>query len=183
MTAAARKVLEDCRLALQLLEKETDLERWRVHWAAAVALVRAVGHVLKNVDGQDPKLKQIGAEAFKRWKGDDPAHEIFREFVERERNNILKEYRFSHHPQEEVDVAVGWTLQNPQTGERVICAEVYPIGENIYRPMVDGFREGDDARDILSDAITWWERELAAIDCLAAQSRTRRETSARTGRG
>ena len=51
MTARARIVLEDCRLALQLLEEETDLRRWRLHWVAAVALVRAVGHVLEKVDG------------------------------------------------------------------------------------------------------------------------------------
>ena len=46
MTQHARTVLDDCRLALQLLEEETDPQRWRIHWVAALALVRAVGHVL-----------------------------------------------------------------------------------------------------------------------------------------
>jgi hypothetical protein len=52
MTARARLVLEDCKLALQLLENETDLRRWRLHWVSAIALIRAVGHVLDKVDGK-----------------------------------------------------------------------------------------------------------------------------------
>ena len=55
------EVLEDCRMALTLLEEERDYRRWRVHWAAAVALVRAVGHVLDKVDGKDPVRKRISA--------------------------------------------------------------------------------------------------------------------------
>lgn len=43
MTYAAREVRDDCRLALAMLEEETDLSKWRVHWAAAVALPRKVG--------------------------------------------------------------------------------------------------------------------------------------------
>jgi hypothetical protein len=47
-------------------------------------------------------------------------------------------------------------------------ADIIPIGDNIYRPLVDGIREGDDARDVLSEAIDWWEAELRAIEMLAA---------------
>jgi hypothetical protein len=49
-------------------------------------------------------------------------------------------------------------------GPQQIVDQVYPIGENIYRPILDGYREGDDARDVLADAIEWWEKELAAIE-------------------
>ena len=164
MPYAARKVLDDCRLALAMLEEETDLARWRVHWAAAVALVRAVGHVLDKVDGEDPLTKRLAAEAFKRWKGTAPEHEIFREFIECERNSILKEYRFRHHPLDEVQVAVAYSLQNPVTGETMQMGDVLPLGDNIYRPFLDGWREGDDAQDVLSEAIDWWEAELRALE-------------------
>jgi hypothetical protein len=46
----------------------------------------------------------------------------------------------------------------------VEAATVFPLDQNIYRPLMDGFREGEDARDVLSEAIEWWETELAAID-------------------
>jgi hypothetical protein len=42
------------------------------------------------------------------------------------------------------------------------------IDENIYRPILDGFREGHDARDVLTDALIWWESELDAVDVLVA---------------
>jgi hypothetical protein len=164
VTYAARQVLDDCRLALAMLEEETDLARWRVHWAAAVALVRAVGHVLDKVDGEDPLTKRLAAGAFRRWKGTALEHEIFREFIEAERNSILKEYRFRHHPLDEVQMAMTYTLLNPETGETMQAGDVLPLSDNIYRPFIEGWREGDDARDVLSEAIDWWEAELSALE-------------------
>ena len=170
MTVAAREVLADCRIALELLEQETNLRRWRVLWAGSVALARAVGHVLDKVDGENADLRRAARSAFDRWKSKDPEHEIFREFIEAERNSILKEYRFRHHPLDEVPVAVEFTLCSPTTGELRRHAEVFELGDDIYRPMLDGFREGDDARDVLEEALQWWEHQLDRIDSEVATS-------------
>ena len=164
MTARARLVLEDCRLALQLLEDETDLRKWRLHWVGAIALIRAVGHVLHKVDGKSPPVRTASSAAYPRWMGAAPEHEIFREFIVKERNTILKEYDFNLHPGEEVQVAIPVTLQRVSDGMIVEAATVFPLDENIYRPLMDGFREGEDARDVLSEAIEWWELELADIE-------------------
>ena len=163
MTTRARVVLDDCRLVLELLEVETDLRRWRIHWVSAVTLIRAVGHVLEKVDGKSSAVRSASRAAFAAWKT-EPEHEMFREFIEKERNTILKEYEFNLHPGEEVEVAFVSTLQRVSDGALVEAAEVFPIGHNIYRPLLDGFREGDDARDVLSEAIDWWEKELTAIE-------------------
>lgn len=61
-------------------------------------------------------------------------------------------------------------LTDTGTGENSYTTEIVPIGDNIYRPLLSGFREGDDARDVLSDAIDWWETQLKNIE-------TRREKS------
>lgn len=175
MTTNARRVLDDCRIALTLLEEEVDLSRWRVHWVAALALVRAVGHVLDKVDGKDAAIRALASAAHQRWKGNDPAHEIFREFIEHERNTILKEYEFNVHPEEEIQIAVVQTLRRVPDGALVDASGVYPIGDNIYRPMMSGFRELDDARDVLSDAIGWWEAELAAIEGIVGTQGRRHE--------
>ena len=164
MTARARLVLEDCRLALTLLEEETDLRRWRLHWVAAIALIRAVGHVLEKVDGTSQSVRSASRAAFSQWKSGAPEHEIFREFIERERNTILKTYDFNLHPSEEVELVLVSNLKRVSDGAIVQSAQVYPIGENIYRPLLDGFREGDDARDVLSDAIEWWDKQLSFIE-------------------
>lgn len=164
MTSRAREVLSDCTAALELLEGDTDDTRWRVHWAAAVALIRAVGHVLTKVDGANETVKKVADEAFRRWKSDDPAHDIFRDFIERERNNLLKEYCTDVHPLANVMLAFEFTAAPVEGGDPVIVRDVAEIDENIYRPMIDGPWEGNDARDVLSLAIEWWQRELDAID-------------------
>jgi hypothetical protein len=163
MTQKAREVLDDCRLALVLLEEERDSQRWRIHWAAAVALIRAVGHVLDKVDGENPNVKTAASAAFREWKGTASSHEIFREFIERERNNLLKEYSSAVHPLSEVAIAVELTTLSPD-GSPVRLGSVEQIGENIYRPLLDGPWEGDDARDVLQAAIDWWQQQLDAID-------------------
>lgn len=169
VTRAAREVLVDCRLALEMLHEETEPDRWRVHWAGAVALLRAVGHVLLNVDQPaDRFIAAAGKAAHRRWKSDDPAHLIYRDFIEDERNNILKEYRSKVHPLDTVDVAVRLTLQNPETGEISYINQVMPLDNNIFRPMTEGYGAGEDARDVYQEAIDWWERELSAIEAAAS---------------
>lgn len=172
MTSKAREVLSDCREALVLLEDDTENSRWRVHWAAAVALIRAVGHVLANVDGADPIIRNAADAAFRRWKSADLDHEIFREFIERERNHLLKEYRSDVHPLPEVSLAFE-ILARPATGGEPVIREVAEIDENIYRPMLEGPWEGDDARDVLTAAIAWWQTQL---DAIAAEVRTLRSS-------
>jgi hypothetical protein len=164
MTYNAREVLADCSLAHSLLEEESDLPRWRVHWAAAVALVRAVGHVLDKVDGCDSTIKTVASEHFRRWKGKAPEHEIFREFIELERNNLLKEYRSSVHPLNTVQVAVQLVAQPVGGGSPIALGDVLELDENCYRPMLEGPWEGDDARDVLAEAIKWWSEQLDEID-------------------
>jgi len=164
MTVNARRALEDCRLALRMLEDESDLARWRLHWVAAVALIRAVGHVLDKVDGSDADVKRVSQKQFKEWKKSGPQHEIFREFIEKERNHILKEYQVNVHPNEEVGILMEVDLQSAEDGSRQRVQQVFGLGENIYRPLLDSYREGDDGRDVYSEAIKWWEAQLTLID-------------------
>lgn len=165
MTRAARQVLYDVRLALDMLQYETDADRWRVHWAGGVALLRAVGHVLLNVDqADDEKLAKIANAAHRRWKSDDPAHAVYREFILKERNNILKEYRSKVHPLETVPVSVRLTLVNPLTGEISYLDQAADLDENLFRPLVEGYGEGEDARDVFEEAADWWDCQLTAIE-------------------
>jgi len=169
MTIAAREVLSDCRLALDMLQMESDPNRWRVLWAGAAALIRAVGHVLLNVDQpSDPRVAKAGIAAHKRWTSGDLSHSIYRDFIKNERDNILKEYRSNVHPLEKVDVLVRLTLQNPKTGEIKYIDEIQVLDENLFRPLVEGYGEGEDARDAYQEALDWWDRELTRIDADAA---------------
>ncbi len=165
MTKAARNVLDDCKFILSKLEDETDDRQWRIHWVAVVTLLRAVGHVLTKVDGQTPRVHSASDQLFRKWKSTDPAHEIFREFIEKERNSVVKEYAIgiSEGP---VPVVISFT--DPVSGE-LSGYELEPIGENIYRPMVEDFYEGEDGRTLIELAIEWWELQLGEVDRLAAE--------------
>ncbi len=174
MTMAARAVLADVRLALDMLQAEPDPDRWRVHWAGGAALLRTVGHVLLNVDQKvDAELARVADAAHRRWRSADPAHAVYREFILEERNNILKEYRSNVHPLDNVPVAIRLTLVRPETGEVCYLDQQADLDENLFRPLVEGYGEGEDARDVFEEAIDWWERELAAIEQELAEIRRR----------
>lgn len=150
----ARRVLADCEAALEMLDDEPDAQRWRVLWVGALALVRAVGHVLYKVDGRIPEAREAIRAAYGSWKA-EPEHLVFREFIERDRNNILKRYRMNVLDSSEVAVVVG----DPEAG--------YTTGfldENLYKPIKEGFRVDEDARDVYQEAIQWWDEQLTRLE-------------------
>ena len=161
MTEAARRVLEDCKAALDMLEDEEDEQRWRVLWAGATALVRAVGHVLRNVDGADPIVRQLVDEAWKRWDADRKANGVFWEFIQKERNNILKEYRFNVHDSSDVGLVA---VESDEAGKEVAIEPLFMLDENLFRPIEEGYQVGEDARDAYADALKWWDAELSHIE-------------------
>jgi hypothetical protein len=163
----ANNVLHDCEIALELLEQERKEDLWRVQWVGAIALIRAVGHVLRHVDRRElPQFAERIDAAFESWKVGEE-HRIFREFIEQERNNVLKEYRSSIHDLGVVRLVVeGKPGQSPVMWEPTAdgnYVEYFELDENMYRPRLTGFMEGEDARDIYREAIHWWRSELSKI--------------------
>jgi hypothetical protein len=153
-----------------MLEDEKDSQRWRILWAGAIALTRAVGHVLDKVDGKDPLIKQTAKRFFKRWMT-EPEHRIFEYFVEHERNNVLKEYRSAVHPLASVPVAAQMSLKSLEGDSEKLIYGV-ELDENIYRPLIEGPWAGLDGRDVLQEAIDWWAGQLDLIDDEVTQLRS-----------
>ena len=146
MALTAEAVLKDCEFALACLESEDDRRRFKLLWMAAVAGLRSVGHVLKNVDGaHEPQIKRAAASAFARWKTDREKHKISWDFIEDERNALLKEARRGV-------LAIPYDLMAGK--------QRHSFDFQIYAPMVDGPYGGEDCRDVLKLAIIWWKREL-----------------------
>ena len=162
MTATARKVLADCEAVLGMLEEEENGYRRRVLWAGALALLRAVGHVLHKVDGADPLQRPLIDAAWDRWNTDKAANAVFWEFIEEERNNILKEYRFS--VSNSAEVGLGVVEINRETGHAVAVETPFALDANLYWRKETGFGLGDDARDVYQEALRWWDAELSRIE-------------------
>jgi hypothetical protein len=144
---AARVTLADCRAALRALGAVRSAQEYRLLWISGLALVRAVGHVLKNVDcTANPELKVALDQNWPVWK-EEP---LFSEFIEPERNLILKEYSFGYQ-EGVVPVRVG--------------ISVHDLGaDNLFRPLQQGHFAGEDGRDVLAEAIEWWEEKLAVLE-------------------
>ncbi|WP_108525336.1 hypothetical protein [Pseudomonas sp. GV105] len=159
-TSHARRVLSDVEVVREKLEIETERVEWRLHWVTAIVLIRAVGHVLTKVDGHlAPAVRILANELHQKWKTGRDEDEIFLNFIEQERNNILKEYEFGIS---EGPVPIVAVVKNQNTG--LLFEQHALIDENIYRPMGGGFYEGEDGRTLLDEAISWWKYQLDWID-------------------
>lgn len=157
-TAKARSVLQDVVFVRNKLEDESRHVEWRLYWILAVVLLRSVGHVLDKVDGSnDLCLKKEANALFKSWQTGDE-HAIFRDFIDCERNSILKEYESN---MSEGPIPVLLNLENKAGGDMI---QQFLIEENIYRPMTSGIYEGEDGRTLIDEAIFWWESQLDKLD-------------------
>ncbi len=153
MTTTARLVLTDCKAALAELETDPVDQAWRLKWITAVALLRAVGHALDSVDVETSReMKDAIKTAYKRWQAQKPAYPLFWGFIQKERNNVLKEYRFGGQQRMPIEIP----------GSHIESQPIYVMKRSRYR-----YR---DPRDLVREAIAWWETELDAIDEAAAKA-------------
>lgn len=165
MVLKAWLALEDCEAALELLELEEDEQTFRILWTAAVALLRTTGHVLEKVDGKrDDSLGEISRNYYRRWRKDEGEDAIFFNFIEHERNSLLKEY--------EIGFQQGSVRLVPAVDGLVSLDDGYGAGsDNLFRPLAGGAYEGEDARDTLRVALDWMRSQLAAIEAEWRKSR------------
>lgn len=117
---------------------------WRLDWAATVALLRAVGHVLHKVDGKQGAATKTAIDAaWSRWKK-DPKDAIFRDFIEQERNSVLKEYEIGSQAPAYLLTEDGGRIRL-EDGSGALLLE---------QPDVER----------VDEALRWWEQQLSAIE-------------------
>ena len=158
----ARDVLSDCELALADFQAAGPTPYWRTRWTALVGSLRSVGHVLEKIDAeQSAELKQAVAEAWSELKKTKPEPRIFWEFIEQERNNVLKAY--------EVGARLNTTM-SPGTGDMTFSGQgqAGPSGPTTYesfmRSVVYG---GRTALDVCREAIEFWRQYLNNVEAAA----------------
>jgi hypothetical protein len=164
MNIKALEVLSDCKGALEELDG-TSGSIWRRRFITAITLLRAVGHILHKVDSKTSNIyKEAIDSRWKIWVKDKLKHEIFWNFIEKERNFILKEYQIN-----------GGQSATVYIGDVPSCMYYYPMNDGIYK--------GRDQRDLIMEAIKWWEIELKIIEDeikLKSNKKAKNETTEQT---
>ena len=91
------------------------------------------------------------------WKANKDENAIFWNFIEAERNNLLKEYKFGVEA-EPIYLAL-------EEGGRLLTEEGAPLRmeEDFFRLSHVGF-ENKEGRDVIDEAIKWWRKQLDAIE-------------------
>jgi len=145
MKLHARAVLDDCRDALADLHDKLQGGEWRRRWAAAVGLLRTVGYVLYKVDAKSsPQLRAAVDAQWAALKKSEPEPAILWGFIEDERNRIVKEYA-------------------SRAGQGVTILIGGPEAIYSYR-MNEGPFAGRDPRDLVREAIEWWDTCIKEIE-------------------
>lgn len=148
MTTRARLVLEDARAAAtELPDYESgphDEPTIRRRLVAVMALLRAVGNVLQDVDSKRSNaLRRAVEEKWQELKQQKPV--IFTEFIEGYRAAVLKRY------------------EQPEIDFDKIMGTLYP------RLLVQhGGAVGVSVNHLVEEAIRFWEQYLNDVDQLAA---------------
>jgi hypothetical protein len=176
-TQYARVVLSDCEESLlELLNSKQETLRRR--WVATLALLRAVGNVLGNVDVESSDVAKAQIEA--EWAATNrsyPEPKIFWKFIWDERNTVLKQYRFAVRGN--VTIAMPGTTAN--AGDTMPPGSVGTVTDpggnramtsrfNLV-PLIDGSYAGHDPITVVREA----NRFLA---CLSQPHRPRCRDSA-----
>lgn len=85
--------------------------------------------------------------------------EIFFDFIERERNSMLKEYETAANLAVCIDAGTIDCSLIPKGGSLTIIPEI-----SFKHTMKDGPSSGRDHLELVNEAICWWESQLDAID-------------------
>ena len=115
-------MIRDAEVAYSMLEDEENEQRFRILWIANLAILRGIGHVLDKADKLNPRYTM----AINRWWQELKAskghlNEVFWDFIQNERNLVLKEYEFNY------------SVDTPILGD----GEIYQLGD-LYKPLDDG---------------------------------------------
>jgi hypothetical protein len=146
---------------------------WVLIWAGTISLLRAVGHALRKEDAEsDARLKQAQIAWWGCLKATKP--DIFCEFIERDRNKLLKEAELTvrrivqEFLQERIVLANN--LLDGQQLPQQPAPGASPLTSICTYQMKSGRFAGQDPRDLVRDAIVWWENQLDDIEQKAAAS-------------
>jgi len=147
------RICSDVRRAIQNLENELPtFGAWHVEWAGICALLKASIHVMK-VDARrcySAELQQSLLRGWKRLADQKSAYPLMWDFIDKERNNILKEYSFSAYDE-----------YIKEDGTTVDFVSLFDLGTSRHLLRIRmGPYAGRIALEVAGEAVAWIEEYL-----------------------
>lgn len=168
MNLLSKKALKDCKFAcweLANAEEKNDIQIIKLRWFTCLALLRSIGHIIDKADKENnKKYKHIFEDYHRKKKNDD----IFKNFIEKERNLILKEY-IDYIKEEKKEVVESFTLVDEEgncivdeNGNRLVSEPCNLVTK--YFNKSDGFAKGKLLHQIVEMGIEWWENYIKELE-------------------
>lgn len=122
--------------SFQSLDIGEEYPEWRLYWFSGVTVLRTIGHVLHKIDSDKSQHhKMVITNAWGSWNKYKEENWIFFDFIEKERNNILKEFSF------------GAKLPTSEDGRTL------------------AYKNTDlDAFQLYRESVYWWREQLNKIE-------------------
>jgi hypothetical protein len=164
---AMREVVARCEFFRRKLWENPVGVAWEAQFSGCIALLRSVGHVLNKTDVASSE--RLASNATKWWasmKTSKPDPRIYWEFIEKERNLVLKESDIRAGQSAMVRI-VGVQARGAAADEKTepltLPAEARPKATYSYQ-MNQGHFTGRDPRELIDEAIAWWNEQILIIE-------------------
>lgn len=158
MKLKADLLIDDCKIAIRRHTDELQGESFRLSWLSIVCLLRAIGHVLENVDKlKSPELKSIVEKKWTETLKTKPHPKIFWLFIKTERDRFLKEYEHAVERKIRMSYRAGGEtgyisvdLANSQGGTSE------SPGAKFTSCLSSGEYKGRSEKEVALEALDWW---------------------------
>jgi len=172
---ASNRALRDAKRGISNLENRlaqryTLLADWKVEYVGVCALLRAAIHLIQ-IDSKSCHSKSVTEELKREWqliKSEKDKHAIYWEFINKERNSILKEYQWGSYKQ-----------YFDESGDPILAKDLSLLtmfggGNTSDLRIRGGPFDGRETLEVLAEAANWVEGRISSALSRAGYSLTDR---------
>ena len=176
MTKTARLILKDAKYAIDKYTEDLQDADFRISWLAIITLLNSVKDGLDNVDCKlSPEMKS--AIKTKREENNKLKPDIFFEFINKERNYFVHQYKHGVSKSTYAEVTINNTDGNSPKKFRVYLSNA--VGGTLdttngrYHSIIaKGPFAGMSEKAVALQAYEWWCQYLDEVDRLAEMKKT-----------
>jgi hypothetical protein len=171
-----QQVLSDCKVALAELRKNPQGQQWRIQWVGTLALLRTIANTFdfyKTNPAVHPDLQMELQDFYDRMAAGKSTKTppIYWSFIRDDTNDLLHYWKFSaaHHvtmqrdDDEMIMTTEKWSAEPTRVHSVDTSGEHKGFTPGSTYLMKSGPFANQDQRDVVQQAIDWYEDEIAGM--------------------